>query len=158
MKHQHAWTSSPNAEAASKRTGMILHWFRIGQRWLRQGSPSRRIGLAAMLGLATAALPIPASAQGSNAVVITGSGQIAKLLSDWNSNAMLVRLSANVAFTNPGGCAATDYYETDPSDSAAALNHSMLLSAYMAHANLALVVQGCSFSGRPHIISVSMPS
>lgn len=99
----------------------------------------------------------PGSAQ-SNTVVATQSGQIVKFVSDWNNNAMLVQLSSGVPFVNPGMCPATDYYETSPTDNGVALNHSILLSAYMAHASLSLIIQGCSFSGRPHIIGVSVPN
>lgn len=103
-------------------------------------------------------IPTPSSAQNNSTVVMTAPGQITKMLSDWNNNAILVALGPNVSFVNPSGCSATDYYETNPTDAAAALNHSLLLTAYTSHASLALAIQGCSFNGRPHIISVSMPN
>lgn len=115
--------------------------------------------LVGALGTAAAliAQSAPSSAQ-STTVVATQPGQIVKFLSDWNNNAMLVQLSSGVPFVNPGMCPATDYYETNPTDYGVALNHSILLSAYLAHANLSLIIQGCSFNGRPHIISVSVPN
>ena len=95
----------------------------------------------------------PAFAQNNNPVV-TATGIVTRLQSDWSANALLVQLGPNVPFVNPAGCAFTDAYETNPTDSAAALNHSMLLSAYMNHTPIALTIQGCSFSQRPHIIGV----
>lgn len=126
-----------------------------------RGSGNGRKRRLIAFGLALAApgmVSTPAFAQSSTTVVATSPGQITKILSDWNNNALLVTLGPNVPFINPAGCSWTDYYETNPGDTAAALNHSMLLTAYTSHASLALVIQGCSFSGRPHIISVSMPN
>jgi hypothetical protein len=120
------------------------------------GKYPKKMALA-MLAL-LAILPTQSSAQSNTTVLYTASGQIIHMLSGWGINSILVQMSANVPVVNPAGCPSTDLYETNPTDPGAALNHSILLTAYMSHANLALIIQGCSTSGRPHIIGVSLPS
>jgi len=111
------------------------------------------------IGLALAALSSLStrlSAQ-STAVVVTAPGKITKILSEYNNNALLVHIDSNVAFMNPAACELTDYYETNPTDAGATLNHSLLITAYTSKSNVSLIIQGCSFDRRPHIISVSLP-
>ena len=103
-------------------------------------------------------LPTESSAQSSSTVQGTTPGQIIKMTSDWNGNALLVQLGTTAPVVNPAGCVNTDYYSTMATDSGATLNHSLLVSAYMSHINVALVIQGCAPNGRPHIIAVAMPS
>jgi len=136
---------------------MVMMMVQSGLKAARKACEHHLLAISFVLGV-LGMFPTQSSAQSNTAVVLTTPGQITKMLSDWNNNAMLVALGPNVAFVNPAGCAATDYYETNPTDAATALNHSMLLTAYSSHASLALAIQGCSYNGRPHIISVSMPN
>jgi len=116
---------------------------------------SGRILRCAMALAVFGVLPNVASAQ---AVVTTAPGAIVRLQSDWTLNSVIVALPSNVPLINPAACTLTDAYETHPSDAGTTLNNSILLSAYLAHANVALVIQGCSPSNRPRIISVAMPN
>ena len=102
--------------------------------------------------------PISTKAQSTTAIQTTASAQITKLITDWASNSVLVQLGPNVPIVNPAGCATTDYYQVNPSNQNATLNNSALLSAYLSHATVGLVIQGCAFTGRPQIIGVGLPS
>lgn len=105
------------------------------------------------LSASIALLPTHSLAQTGSGVTITSPGQITRLFSEWGPNQLIVNL--NVPFLNPAGCAATDGYETDPADPVSTLSQSMLLTAYMAHAQLTLAIQGCTPNGRPHIIGIA---
>jgi len=112
-----------------------------------------------MVGLSLALLILDEQASlAQSPPVTTASAPIAKLQSDWNASAVIVTLSSGTPFVNPASCALTSEYETNPTDPGAALNQSMLISAYMNHSNVALAIQGCSISQRPRIAGVSIPN
>jgi len=83
----------------------------------------------------------------------TPSGYITFMAGGWTIAATRVQMSST--FTNPANCSMTDGYVVDPSDSGSQLFSSMLLSAYLAHRQVYLTIDGCSLS-RPHIIGVSI--
>lgn len=95
-----------------------------------------------------ASVPMVADA----AVNVTAVGHINFLTSGFSSNSM--RVTLDVPFSNPEGCAATDGYITDPADSGAPLFHSIMLAAFLSGKPVSLVISGC-FATRPKIIGVT---
>lgn len=84
----------------------------------------------------------------------TPPGNITFLVGGWYSADSLVQVSST--FTNPEGCTSADGYSVVSQDAGHDWFNSMLLSAYMGNRRVILTVNGCSATGRPHIIAVQI--
>ena len=101
--------------------------------------------------MAALLLSVPIS---SNATPNTSSpGNILSLSGGWSTADVRAQLS--IPFYNPEHCALSDGYITDPSLSGTQLFNSMLLSSYISHVPVSVVVDGCSLD-RPRIIGVNL--
>ena len=67
----------------------------------------------------------------------------------------IARVQTTATYINPDSCTSTDGYVTSDQDSGVNWLNSMLLSAYMGHRQVRLIIDGC-WLGRPHIIGVEI--
>ena len=72
----------------------------------------------------------------------------------WYTADSLVRTTA--PFTNPESCPTTDGYVVISQDAGHDWFNSMLLSAYMGSRQVRFTIDGCSPTGRPHIIGIEI--
>lgn len=104
-------------------------------------------GLCALPLLACA----PSAAQATP--VETPAGYVTYMSGGWTTASS--RVQTSFTFTNPESCSATDGYNVDAADSGHDLFSSMLLSAFMGHVKVTLIIDGCTLN-RPHIIGVNL--
>jgi len=92
----------------------------------------------------------------SNATPNTSqTGNILTLAGGWSTADVQVQLG--IPFYNPENCTLSDGYITDPSLSGTQLFNSILLSAYISHIPVNVVIDGCILD-KPRIIGVNLGS
>lgn len=101
--------------------------------------------------LAAIAACIPVAAQATP--YYTQPGYVTLMHGGWSASNL--RIQTDLAFSNPENCFSQDGYMVDSNDSGHELFSSMILSAYVSHLKISLVLDGCVYD-RPHIIAVEL--